>query len=217
MPETGPCGTPSCDHSQRHSKLAALDVHLPPDPDELDATIRAEADRLLGSGLRDVLSEFGEVSIIGSYSLHLMAWRDLDIEIVRADSSRRAFFDLGYRVAECLSPTRMQYRDETVAQTPGLPMGWYWGVYLGDERKGAWKIDIWSVDRRQADAREASDRRLQAALTPDARRAIVVIKSQVWADPGYRRTFSSQDIYDAVLGGGIRDLAGFRDFLRGRT
>jgi hypothetical protein len=187
------------------------------DPDELDASIRAEADRLLGSGLRDVLSQFGEVRVIGSYSLRLMAWRDLDIEILQNEPGRRAFFDLGYRIAECLLPTRMHYRDETVAQTPGLPAGLYWGVYLGDERKGAWKIDIWSVDRQQADATEARARRLQAALSPDVRRAIIAIKAQVWSDPGYRRTFSSQDIYDAVLSFGVRDLEGFREFLRGRS
>jgi hypothetical protein len=104
--------------------LAALGLPML-DPDELDATIRAEADRLLGSGLQAVLSQFGEVSVIGSYALRLMAWRDLDIEVVPDEPSRRAFFDLGYRVAECLLPTRMHYRDETVAQTPGLPGGLY--------------------------------------------------------------------------------------------
>lgn len=187
------------------------------DPDQLDASLRAEADRLLASGLSDVLSAYGEVAVVGSYSLRLMAWRDLDIQIVMEDPSRRNFFDLGYRIADCLSPTRIHYRDEIVARTAGLPAGLYWGVYLGDERDGAWKIDVWSVDRQRAGEADANARRLQARLSSDSRRAIIEIKSHVWKDPGYRRTFSSQDLYDAVLDYGVRDLDAFRLFLRART
>lgn len=56
--------------------------------------------------------------------------------------------------------------------------------------------------------------RIAARLTPAARRAILQIKSQCWRDPGYRKTFTSQDIYRAVLDGGVTDLPGFRRFLR---
>jgi len=41
-----------------------------------------------------------------------------------------------------MKPHRMHLRDECAVGTPGLPRGFYWGVYLGDERSGAWKIDI---------------------------------------------------------------------------
>jgi hypothetical protein len=186
------------------------------DPEEVDSALRAEADGLLGSGLHDVLAGYGDVHVVGSYALHLMAWRDLDIEIIREPPDRRSFFELGYRLANHLMPPRLHYRDEVVARTPGLPIGLYWGIYLGDERAGAWKIDVWSVDRQHAESARAKMAGLQARLSPEIRRTIIELKSKIWADPGYRRTFSSQDLYDAVLEHGVRDLNTLWEFLRAR-
>jgi hypothetical protein len=177
------------------------------DPKELDEGLRMEADRLLAAGLLDALVAYGEPRIVGSYSLCLMAWRDLDIEVVREPFDRRAFFDLGHRISECLTPPRMHYRDETVARTPGLPSGLYWGICLGDERKGAWKIDIWSVDRLHAESQKIRAAELARRLTPETRRVIITLKEQVWSDLRYRRAFSSQDLYECVLDHGVRDLA----------
>jgi hypothetical protein len=74
--------------------------------------IRTEADEILRSGLLSILDRHGAVHMVGSYVLGLM------------------------------KPHRMHLRDESAVGTPGLPRGFYWGVYLGDERSGAWKIDI---------------------------------------------------------------------------
>jgi hypothetical protein len=54
----------------------------------------------------------------------------------------------------------MHYRDETIARTPGLPSGLYWGVYLGNERDGAWKIDIWLSEPQAFEATRVSAERL---------------------------------------------------------
>ena len=40
---------------------------------------------------------------------------------------------------------------------------------------------------------------LTSRLTPDFRTRILTIKSAVWNHPAYRKTISSQDVYDAVL------------------
>jgi hypothetical protein len=88
-----------------------------------------------------------------------MAWRDLDIHLVREHIERKSFFELGRRIADLLTPHRMHYRDQTIVSTAGLPAGLYWGVYLGDERDGAWKIDIWMTNSDVFRAvREYSDR-----------------------------------------------------------
>ncbi len=113
-----------------------------------------------------------------------------------------------------LSPVRMSFRNERIAQTPGLPCGLYWGVYLGNEREGAWKIDIWAVgsDECQRILKYCSD--LTERLTPMTRLRILSIKSQCWKDPEYRRSYTSADIYSAVLVGDITDLEGFREYLQ---
>src|SRR4029450_11230950 len=99
---------------------------------ESDEQIRSEADQLLASGLHGILNEYGAVHVIGSYALRLMAWRDLDIHLVQPVLDRKKFFELGGRIAAHLSPERMNYRDETITETKGLPKGLYWGVYLGE-------------------------------------------------------------------------------------
>src|SRR5688572_29366487 len=113
--------------------------------------IRTEADDILRSGLLSMLERHGEVHLVGSYVLGLMTWRDLDIHVVREDLDVTAFFDLGGEIARLLQPHRMHFRDESTVGTPGLPRGFYWGIYLGDERSGAWKIDIWQRNRQVFD------------------------------------------------------------------
>ena len=183
---------------------------------ETDDELRAEADRLLALGLREILDDYGEVHIIGSYALRLMAWRDLDIHIVQTEINKRSFFDLGGKIASLLLPHRMHYRDETIAATPGLPSGLYWGVYLGDERDGAWKIDIWVSEPEAFEKIRVYSERLGTRLSESARSIILQIKSVCWRHPEYRRAFSSSDIYAAVLDHDVKDIEGFWTYLKER-
>ena len=186
------------------------------------AELRAEADRLLDSGLRDLLATYGDVHVIGSYTLELMTWRDLDIHIVRDSLDRVSFFELGGRLAELLEPHRMHFRDETVGATSGLPRGLYWGIYLAkpglaaddfseaglpaeaSAKAGAWKIDVWASPRSEFEPVRRFGDRIRERLTPETREAILAIKAAVWSHPEYRRRFSSADIYRAVLDEGMR-------------
>ena len=183
---------------------------------ENDQVLRSEADRLLASGLRRILDDYGQVHVIGSYALHLMAWRDLDVHLVQEPIDRSAFFELGCRVANLLRPPGMHYRDETIVATEGLPKGLYWGVYLGDERMGAWKIDIWASESEVFEAIRAHSERLRARLSESTRGLILEIKSACWRHPEYRRTFSSDEIYSAVLDHEVVDIEGFWAFLKER-
>jgi len=178
------------------------------------STIRSEADDILRSGLQAILARHGDVHIVGSYALGLMTWRDLDIHVVREEQDVAAFFSLGGEIARLLTPHRMHFRDESTAGTPGLPRGYYWGIYLGDERSGAWKIDIWQTDRQAFDLvrRFADD--LSARLNETNRAVILQIKAACWQHPQYRRGFTSADVYAAVLDRGVRDVPGFWADLR---
>ena len=187
------------------------------DRDQRDQAIRTEADGLLGTkGLRGLLEDYGTPHVTGSYAMHLMTWRDLDIYLEAPNLSVESFFRLGGRIASCLAPVRMSFRNERINRTPNLPLGLYWGVYLGDERKGAWKIDIWAVDSEECERQLQFNRRLAAALTPSFRRKILSIKQACWKDPGYRKAYTSQDIYRAVIEQGIEDVDDFKDLMKGR-
>ena len=184
---------------------------------EVDAGLRAEADALLDKGLREVLATYGEAHVVGSYSMKLMAWRDLDVHLVMQPLDRKTFFELGGRLAALLTPERVHYRDETEGRSAGLPNGLYWGVYLGDERQGAWKLDIWATDARGLDRVVSYCRGIERRLSVSTRETILMIKSQCWQHAEYRRSFASGDIYEAVLDHGVRSVESFWTFLNGRA
>jgi hypothetical protein len=177
--------------------------------------LRAEADKLLASGLSRALSRYGEVHAVGSYALGLMTWRDLDIHVVRTTPDLDEFFAVGAQLASLLKPHRMHLRDERIVATDGLPRGLYWGIYLGDERAGAWKIDVWATDRAGLDSSLQFAQRIAARLDSETRGAILRIKAQCWRHPEYRRGFSSADVYAAVLDRGIRTPEAFWTDLQG--
>jgi hypothetical protein len=178
--------------------------------------IRREADGILRSGLLTILGRHGEVHVVGSYALGLMTWRDLDLHIVREDRDVKSFFDLGGEIAALLKPHRMHFRDESIVGTPGLPLGLYWGIYLGDERAGAWKIDIWETNGQAFDSVRCFGDEILAQLNDNNRAVILAIKAACWQHPQYRRGFTSADIYAAVLDRGVRDIEGFWVDLRER-
>src|SRR5438876_11254385 len=99
---------------------------------ETDEELRSEADQLLGAGLGHVLSDYGEIHIIGSYTLHLMVWRDLDIVLEMPRIDRKAFFELGARISDLLQPFKMFLTDYTVGPSEFDFHGLYWGIRLGD-------------------------------------------------------------------------------------
>ncbi|MBW3587875.1 MAG: hypothetical protein KY429_00450 [Actinobacteria bacterium] len=176
--------------------------------------LQHEAAVLLDGGLRGTLEGYGRVEPTGSFVLGLMAWRDLDIRVVRDEPDREAFFALGAKLLRLLHPHRMSYRDELLAHTPDLPRGLYWGVYLGDERAGAWKIDIWAIDEEEYKASQQDLDQLARNIDPDRRLAILHIKRALWQHPEYRKSIWSRNIYEAVLADGVRDLDGFITWLK---
>lgn len=66
-----------------------------PDLTRRQAELREEASTLLASGLRGLLTEYGDLQVGGSYALHLMTWRDLDLMVAPSALKRSEFFRLG--------------------------------------------------------------------------------------------------------------------------
>lgn len=180
----------------------------------LNEQIKSEADQILyNKGLHEMLKKYGTPHISGSYDLNLMTWRDLDIYLEVKEFSKKDFFLLGADIETTLQPVKMHFRNELIAKTDGLPIGLYWGVYLGNERDGAWKIDIWSVDSNECGRLLNFCVVLKEKITAESAIDIMTIKSQCWTDPQYRRTYTSSDIYTAVLEKGIRTIDDFRKTL----
>jgi hypothetical protein len=181
----------------------------------LNLFLKREADEILnGKGLIDILKSFGTPHIQGSYELDLMTWRDLDIYLQVDNIKEKDFFDLGSQICTLLAPIKMSYRNELIAKTKNLPTGLYWGVYLGNERADAWKIDIWAVNPSECQRLINFCSEIKKKLTPDFVFSILNIKSLCWKDPEYRRSYGSMDIYNSVIENNVKDIKGFRDYLK---
>jgi hypothetical protein len=177
--------------------------------------LHAEADDILSKkGLRKILEQYGIVHITGSYSLGLMTWRDLDIYLESESLTEQEFFELGKDIVSLLHPVKMSFRNERIARTKGLPPGLYWGIYLGDEKKGSWKIDIWGLDTNECEERLRFCNQIAKKITHDSKMKIMEIKSRCWMDPLYRKFYTSNDIYTAVLEKHVHDVDSFKIYLQ---
>lgn len=165
-------------------------------------------------GLLETLRRYGDVVPHGSYALDLMVWRDLDIYVCPPVLDLHGFFATGKALATLLSPHRMHFRDERDATDGTLPAGLYWGIYLRDHPIGAWKIDIWAVERDELTRLLRYQKQVAAKLNADNRRAILAIKSRVHSHPEYRRRFSARQVYDAVLEHGVRTVEEYATHMR---
>jgi hypothetical protein len=180
---------------------------------ERAAELRTEAEAILDGGLRALLSSYGRLVAHGSYALDLMVWRDLDLYLIAPEPDVVRFFELGAGLATLLNPRKMNFRDERGGSEKELPVGLYWGLYFGDHPDRNWKIDLWAVSDAEAGRLLAYESSVAARLTIESRQAILAVKSAVCSDRDYRRSFGAKDVYDAVLDGGVRDLAGFEHYL----
>lgn len=95
-----------------------------------------------------------------------MTWRDLDIYLQSDDISAADFFLLGSEICAVFKPVKMSFRNELIAKSENLPEGLYWGVYLGNERASAWKIDIWAVNTEECQKRLKFCTDIKQKLTP---------------------------------------------------
>src|SRR5213079_1361711 len=119
-------------------------------------------------------------------------------------------FDVGYELTERLSAKKSRFTNNLGDRPNGL----YWGIKLGDERKGAWKIDLWFLDLPEYEQHENYATEMRARLTPETRAAILQIKEAFWQRHEYRDTITSGMIYRAVLDDGVKGNEDFERWLR---
>lgn len=181
---------------------------------KLNNTIKAEADEILHTkGLLKILEKYGQSHVTGSYELNCMTWRDLDLYLINDNFDPKKFINLGAEISEILAAPKMNFRNELIRKKPGLPEGLYWGIYLGDERIDAWKIDIWQVNQSQFQFYQNHMAYLLKNIDQIKWEIIMAIKSQCCTSRDYRKKFNSQDIYSAVIEKNITNFEEFKKFI----
>ncbi len=170
-------------------------------------TIQEEAGLLLHEhGLLAALEPFGEAVVTGSYSMHMMAWNDLDLYIVENENLFDRWFSLAHTVCDVLQAVKAE-----VQRVPGR-------LFLGLETEitgTRWNIDIWAKDAAAVEAARAYCARVRqrAEADPAVRTAILSIKKDLIArrlygfDKFQTCHYHSDEIYTAVLEENIRTAA----------
>lgn len=168
--------------------------------------LKREADRLIERcGLSELLAAYPGWFIGGSYSYDLMCWRDLDIYVLDPGHDLQQSFSVVGAITERLGMWKSRFTNSLGSQ----PKGYYWGLLFGDERAGAWKVDLWFMPQQDFTQHAEYSKRMNERLTKEARAAILTIKESYWRTPEYRDTITSDHIYRAVLDHGIRTVEEF--------
>lgn len=197
------------------------------DVEERAARLHDEADTILAEhGLLEMVSRLGSVFVGGSYATDLIMWPDIDLYVsVNESASLSAIFALGAEIAERFCAWKCFFVDDrasgqsepAVADDPRWRLnGIFFGIWLGDHRRGAWKFDIWFVDERMFKVVREESASLAARLTRETRRAILRIKEPFRGSPPYQVAVRSWWIYDAVLEHGVRSYAEFEAYMADR-
>ena len=173
--------------------------------------LKQEADALvIQAAVANLLTPYPGWFIGGSYGYDLMCWRDLDVYILDPEHDLKRCFAVGYEITSRLSAPKAFFTNNL----GGEPNGFYWGIRLGDTRRGAWKLDCWFLDEAGYVNHAEYSKRMRERLTPRTRDIILAIKQRYWSNVAYRDTITSDLIYRAVLEHGITTIERFEDYLK---
>ncbi len=169
---------------------------------QLDASLRAEADRMLAeSGLGEIIGRAG-YKAVGSYAMHTMTWRDLDFERVQDSPDWEDHWAVGARLARTWWPWRQVCVDSYRDPRDPLEQGLYWGLRVSPPGGGeTWKLDLWTA--RPEEFSSALRDHWRREMTEKKRLHILAIKEAICQLPEYRRSLLSVHIYEAVIDCGI--------------
>jgi hypothetical protein len=176
--------------------------------------VKKEADKILSeSKLLEILSQYGDVRVTGSYPLNTMLRPDLDVYAVTEKNDSEKMFQVMEKII------RGNYFEEVVlVNHEDFHKGDGWkGFYiqpkvtLGDRR---WKLDVWLMEER--DFRPYTQEFLELIKDePDSQKrlAILELKEKMSEGSKYVEGVDGKLIYEAVLKHGVRTEEEFRRFV----
>lgn len=161
-------------------------------------------------GLAEKLGQLGTFHLVGSATLGLMVWPDIDMEVHVDDYQLSDMLSVAEHLLSQKSVVDVTLRDYRQDPNPNKPKGLYIGG-KAEKDDVRWKLDIWLV--RSQDKQSGDITKQMLSIAEDQKLAILRIKNAVWDNDQYRKKIISMDIYDAVMNFEIRDLDGFSAYL----
>lgn len=169
--------------------------------------------------LVNLLSASGSLRQVGSSTLGLMVWRDLDLAVSSPGLDIESIYELMRPLYTNARVQGVRYLNESGSyNTTGQPEHerYFFMIQYETLAGNEWKIDI-SFWLGQDIHPEPVHDTLEQQLTSTTRLAILWIKNACYQLPTYRNTFYSTDIYDAVMQHGVRTPKEFENYLAARS
>ncbi len=165
--------------------------------------------------LVNLLSASGSLRQVGSSTLGLMTWRDLDLAVSSPGLDIESIYELMRPLYTYPHVKQVNYLNQSGSyNTTGRSQNerYFFMVHHETRAGKEWKIDI-SFWLGEGSHPEPVHDALEQQLTPETRLAILWIKNACYQLPAYRDTFYSTDIYDAVMQHGVRTPIEFESYL----
>lgn len=169
---------------------------------------KINADKLLYDfGLLNELNYYGTPYIVGSYSMDLMAWNDLDIYVSNGSMSTEKLYELNSFILNTFHPVWYEAKKDVI---DGKTV-WFHGFETELLGKLC-NIDIWFFDNDTITKTLDFSKNIKQKLifNPELKKIVVNIKQSLIANEqyGYDK-FSSMDVYTAVFEDNVRSYKEF--------
>lgn len=172
--------------------------------------IRQEADRLLSTTrLQDLLSEFGNVDLGGSYAYDLMVDRDLDFGVVVNEVTTELKAKIAFTFASQSWAYSVNMTDRVNFEplsNLGAPRGLFLGLTIPFPVE-RWNIDVWFTITNTSPKDELAE--LIAQATDEQKQTILEIKYELMKSGNKKKGVTSAEVYKAILLKGISNTTEF--------
>jgi hypothetical protein len=171
--------------------------------EDLAQKIRENGKKLLDNKkIVSFLQELGELYFTGSFSLDLMTWNDIDMQIILKEGIDP--IPEFCRFAEMLGndPDLIEFQliNFTGKYKPKMPRGVYMGIKIDSlDHGGMWKLDLWSLAKADFNKNRELIEKLAKELTPEDRSLILNLKHELMKKSGRVPQMGSHFLYQAVL------------------
>lgn len=169
---------------------------------------------LYNMNLLNILKKYGEVYIVGSYKMNLMAWNDIDIYVDNQTMDLEKLYNLSMEIFKTFNPIWFEGKQEE-CKVKGA------NYFLGFETtctRELWNIDIWFFSKETINNTIKYNDNIIDIIkdNPNMRMIITDLKKQLINSGVYGTQYSSIDVYDAVIKGKVKNVNQFFDWYRNK-
>jgi hypothetical protein len=178
---------------------------------------KKQADKILKkSGILEILKDYGEIKIGGSYALNTMLRADIDVFVVTEKHDWKKVLEIQRKIMETKYWSEFDFLNRVDFKTETSMTGYYFQPWTPIDNV-LWKMDIWLITPDQDKSADLTDRFKQLLdedpNSDEKRITILEIKEAMRKGKKYQKGVDGKLIYQAVLEKEISGIEEFKKFI----